>query len=44
LPDSVRVRPGVSTEVILFASHGVEVQALALVPLADELGPPRPGP
>jgi hypothetical protein len=44
LPPSLGVRPGISTELILFASRNVAVEALALVPLADELPPPAPKP
>jgi hypothetical protein len=44
LPQNLAVRPGTSTEVILFASRNVAVEALALVPLADELPPPPPRP
>ena len=40
VPDAVGLRPGVSAEVIVYASTGVSVQAIAFVPLADELPPP----
>lgn len=44
LPESVPARPASTTEVIVFASRGIRVHALALVPLADELPPPAPKP
>ncbi len=44
LPDNFQVRPGSSVELIFFASRNVRVEALALVPLADELPPPPPRP
>jgi hypothetical protein len=44
LPESIAVRPQSSVELILFASRNVRVEAVALVPLADELPPPPPKP
>jgi hypothetical protein len=44
VPSSLGLRPGASYEVILFASRGVQLEAMALVPLADELPPPPPKP
>jgi hypothetical protein len=44
LPPSLAVRPGTSAEFILFASRNVAVEAMAVVPLADELPPPPPKP
>jgi hypothetical protein len=40
LPATVGTRPGRSIEFILFAEHGVHVQAVAVVPLVPELPPP----
>jgi hypothetical protein len=44
LPAEVGVRPGQSSEIVLFASRNVALEAIALVPLADELPPPPPKP
>lgn len=44
LPDAWRARPGHPFPLALFADQNVEVEALALVPLADELPPPPPEP
>jgi arylsulfatase A-like enzyme/HEAT repeat protein len=44
VPASVGLRPGLSAEVIVYASTGVSVEAVAFVPLADELPPPAPAP
>src|SRR5690606_3088650 len=44
LPDAWRARPGHPFPLALFADQNVEVEALAPVPLADELPPPPPGP
>ena len=44
VPAAVGLRPGVSAEVIVYASTGVSVQSIAFVPLADELPPPPPAP
>jgi HEAT repeat protein len=38
------LRPGLRTAVVVYASSGVSVQAVALVPLSDELPPPPPAP
>jgi hypothetical protein len=40
LPPSLGARPRRSIELVLFADRNVEVEAIALVPLADELPPP----
>lgn len=44
LPDSVGARPGHRQRFTLFADRSVTVEAMALVPLADELPPPPPKP
>lgn len=44
LPETIGARPGASVELIVFASREVTIEALALVPLADELPPPAPKP
>jgi arylsulfatase A-like enzyme len=44
LPENLGVRPGKSSELVLFASRNVAVEAVAFVPLADELPPPPPKP
>jgi arylsulfatase A-like enzyme len=44
VPASVGLRPGASVEVIVYASTGVSVEAIAFVPLADELPPPPKAP
>jgi hypothetical protein len=44
LPPSIGVRPGSSTSVIVYASGGVKLEALVVIPLADELPPPAPEP
>jgi hypothetical protein len=44
VPPSVGLKPGGSAEVIVYASTGVSVAAIAFVPLADELPPPPPAP
>jgi hypothetical protein len=44
LPENVGINAGTSAEFILFASRDVAVDAVALVPLADELPPPAPKP
>jgi hypothetical protein len=31
-------------ELVVYAEHGVEVDSMAIVPLADELPPPAPEP
>ncbi len=40
LPKSLGARPRRSIELVLFADRNVEIEAIALVPLADELPPP----
>ncbi|HEY6557522.1 MAG TPA: sulfatase-like hydrolase/transferase [Polyangiaceae bacterium] len=40
LPKSLGARPRRSVELVLFADRNVEIEAVALVPLADELPPP----
>jgi arylsulfatase A-like enzyme len=44
LPDELGARPGRPLELVVFADRDVELEAIALVPLADELPPPPPGP
>jgi hypothetical protein len=44
LPANVGISPAQAAEFILFASRDVLVDAVALVPLADELPPPKPMP
>jgi hypothetical protein len=44
LPENLGIRPGRSSELVLFASRNVAVEAVAFVPLADELPPPPPKP
>ena len=44
LPASIGVKPGSSTSVIVYASGGVKLEALVVIPLADELPPPAPEP
>jgi hypothetical protein len=44
LPAEVGARPGRPIEVVVFADRQVEIEELALVPLADELPPPAPEP
>jgi hypothetical protein len=44
VPATLGARPGVSGYFVVFADHNVEIDALALVPLADELPPPPPEP
>lgn len=39
-PDDLRLRPGASAELVVYASTGVTVEALLFAPLADELPPP----
>ncbi|HKO90555.1 MAG TPA: hypothetical protein VJU61_05350, partial [Polyangiaceae bacterium] len=43
-PENLDLRSGRSSELILFASRGVALEGLAVVPLADELPPPPPKP
>jgi len=44
LPESIGVRPGSSTSIVVYASGGVKLEALVVVPLQDELPPPAPEP
>ena len=44
LPQQVGVRAGTSSELVLFSSRNVTLEAILLVPLADELPPPPPKP
>jgi hypothetical protein len=44
LPAELRVRPGYGADLVLFADRNVVVEAVAVVPLADELPPPPPEP
>jgi arylsulfatase A-like enzyme len=44
LPKSVLARPGLRGRFVVFADSTVQLDALALVPLADELPPPPPKP
>jgi len=44
VPAALGLRPGLRTAVVVYASSGVTVEAVALVPLSDELPPPPPEP
>lgn len=44
LPERVGISPGKGVEVVVFADHQIELEAIAFVPLADELPPPAPEP
>jgi hypothetical protein len=44
LPKSVGARPGLRARFVVFADSTVQLDALTLVPLSDELPPPRPVP
>lgn len=44
LPASVRAAPGRQIELVVYAERQVSIEAMALVPLADELPPPPPEP
>jgi arylsulfatase A-like enzyme len=44
LPAELGAKPGQPLELVVFADRHVELEAIALVPLADELPPPPPGP
>jgi hypothetical protein len=44
LPDSFGVKAALRASFLLYAERGIEVETLALVPLADELPPPPPKP
>jgi hypothetical protein len=43
-PPSLGLRPGSSVELVVYASTGVAIEAIACVPLSDELPPPAPEP
>jgi hypothetical protein len=44
LTPALEARPGRAVELVLFAEHHVTLEAVAVVPLADELPPPAPEP
>lgn len=44
VPPEVGLKPGTSAEVVVYASTGVTLSAIAFLPLADELPPPAPEP
>jgi HEAT repeat protein len=44
VPPELRLKPGSSAEVVVYASTGVSLEAVAFVPLSDELPPPAPAP
>jgi hypothetical protein len=44
VPGSLGLRPSMSAELVVYASTGVVLDALSVVPLADELPPPAPEP
>jgi arylsulfatase A-like enzyme len=44
LPPALEAKPGRSVELVVFAEHHVTLEAVAVVPLADELPPPPPEP
>ncbi|HOU94268.1 MAG TPA: hypothetical protein PLU22_24625, partial [Polyangiaceae bacterium] len=44
LPDSLRAAPGKGLTLVVYAERDVTVNALATVPLSDELPPPAPEP
>lgn len=44
VPESLGLRPASSAELVVYASTGVTLDALSVVPLADELPPPAPKP
>ncbi|HTQ03518.1 MAG TPA: sulfatase-like hydrolase/transferase [Polyangiaceae bacterium] len=44
VPRELGLRPGSSVEVVVYASTGVSLEAIAFLPLADELPPPPPAP
>ena len=44
LPKSVGARPGLRAKFVIFADSTVQLDALCLVPLSDELPPPKPVP
>jgi hypothetical protein len=44
VPAAMGMAPGRSVQVVVFADRSVQIEALALVPLADEIPPPAPEP
>ncbi|MEB2324891.1 MAG: sulfatase-like hydrolase/transferase, partial [Sorangiineae bacterium] len=44
VPPALGLRAGRAVRLVVYADHAVELEALALVPLADELPPPAPKP
>ena len=44
VPAAMNLSPGLSVQLVVFADRTVEIEALALVPLADEIPPPAPEP
>src|SRR5450432_3058518 len=44
LPKSVAARPGLRGRFVVFADSTVQLDAISLVPLSDELPPPPPKP
>jgi hypothetical protein len=44
VPPALGLRPSSSAELVVYASTGVILDALSVVPLADELPPPAPQP
>ncbi len=44
LPEALHAKPGKPLNIVVFADHHLIVEALAAVPLADELPPPPPTP
>jgi arylsulfatase A-like enzyme len=44
VPATLGLRPATSAELVVYASTGVTLDALSVVPLADELPPPAPKP
>ena len=44
LPKSVGARPGLRAKFVVFADSTVQLDAISLIPLADELPPPPPKP
>src|SRR6185295_8482796 len=44
LPESLGARPGRPVEIVVVSDRYVEVDAVALLPLANELPPPPPEP
>jgi hypothetical protein len=44
LPTSLGAKPGRTVELVVFAEHQVTLEAVAAIPLSDELPPPAPEP